>query len=272
MNTRFSHQAWMLLIILLGGSGALLLSSCVSRKGSGQAPGTTLTVFAAASTIDALQEITQAYARTHPVHFRLNFASSGTLAQQMAAGAKADVFLSADEKWMDYAAAHNLIVPGSRRNLLANTLVLIAPTGKSFTVKMDRSFDFAHALHGRLAVGDPDSVPAGRYAKQALISLHWYDGIQQRVLSCVDVRAALTVVEQGEVAAGIVYASDAKLSKRVTIIGEFPAETHTPVCYPAALGKLSSPAASSFLAYLTGPEAVAIFTKYGFTVMPPKNT
>ena len=257
-------MSWLAAIILLllvaGGRFAF------RRPVPSEAHAQTLTVFAAASTTGALQEIAAAYEKAHAARIRLNFASSGTLARQLEAGAKADLFISADVQWMDYAEQRGVIVPESRRDLLGNRLVLIAPAGKAPRVRMERSFDLARALNGRLAVGDPDSVPAGRYAQQALAAMHWENGL--RLLPCADVRAALAAVERGEVAAGIVYASDAVMSHNIKVIGEFPEGTHAPIRYPAALGKQAAPGAAALLEYLSGPEAAEIFSKYGFTVPP----
>ena len=225
----------------------------------------TLTVFAAASTTDALQELARGYERTHAVQIQFNFASSGTLAQQIAAGAPVDLFVSADDQWMNYLKARELIDARSQCNLLTNQLVLIAPAGQAFPVKITRGFDFAGAFAGRLAIGDPDYVPAGRYAKQALTSLNWYASLRERLLPFSDVRAVLAAVEQGEVAAGIVYASDARISSKVTVIGVFPERTHQPIRYPVAVSRQAAPNAAALLAYLSGPDARRIFTKYGFT-------
>jgi len=257
-----ANTAWLGVIILLflGVAGYFLLRPHTPSN----TPVPTLTVFAAASTTDALQEIAAAYEKAHAIHIRFNFASSGTLARQLEAGAGVDLFISADAKWMDYAAKHQLIAPESRRNLLGNRLVLIAPADNTFTVRMDRSFDLARVLDGRLAIGDPESVPAGRYAKQALAALHWDNGVQ--LLPCADVRAALAAVERGEAAAGIVYTSDAVMSHNIKVIGAFPESDHAPIRYPAALGKQAAPEAAALLDYLSGPEARQIFVKYGFTV------
>lgn len=255
-----ANSAWLVLIILLlGVAGYFALRP--SAPSNAHVP--TLTVFAAASTTDALQEITAAYEKTHAVHIRCNYASSGTLARQLEAGARADLFISADAQWMDYAAKHDLITPDSRRDLLGNRLVLIVPAGTTLQVRMDRSFDFARALNGRLAVGDPESVPAGRYAQQALAAWHWGKGV--KLLPCADVRAALAAVERGEAAAGIVYASDAVKSYNIKVIGEFPESTHAPIRYPAALGKQASPEAAALLEHLSGADARKIYKRYGFT-------
>jgi len=221
-------------------------------------------VFAAISTSDALREIAREYELTHPARIRFNFASSGTLARQLEAGAKADLFISADVKWMDDVAEHGLIVPESRRDLLGNALVLIAPAGKAPRVRMERSFDLAGALNGRLAIGDPDSVPAGRYAREVLAAMKWENNL--RLLPCLDARATLAAVERGEAAAGIVYASDAAMTDKVKVIGEFPERTHSPIRYPAALGAHAMPEAAALLDYLSGPDARDIYIRYGFII------
>jgi molybdate transport system permease protein len=258
----FAKKSWLfvLTLVILGVAGGFALQfSPVSRQDTA----VKLTVFAGKGTIDVMEEIAKAYQLTHPVSIRFNFASSGTLARQMTAGARPDLYISADGQWMDYAAEHGLIVSESRRDLLGNRLVLIAPAGKAPRVRMERSFNLAGALKGRLAIGDPEVVPAGRYAREALAALHWEDGL--RLLPCMDVRAVLAAVERGEVAAGIVFASDTAMTDKVKVIGEFPEHTHRPIRFPAALGRHAAPEAARLLEYLSGPEARDIYIRYGFT-------
>jgi len=234
------------------------------RADSRRETGVTLTVFAAMSTIDALRDIARDYEVTHPERIRFNFASSGTLARQLESGAKADLFISADVKWMDEVAKRGLIVQESRRDLLGNALVLIAPVRKSPKVRMELSFDLAGALDGRLAIGDPQAVPAGRYAREALAAMKWEDNL--RLLPCLDVRATLAAVERGEAAAGIVYASDTAMTDKIKVIGTFPESSHSPIRYPAALGTHAVPEAAALLGFLSGPDARRIFTRHGFII------
>jgi molybdate transport system substrate-binding protein len=232
-------------------------------------------VFAAASLTNALTALGQAWTSAGHPQPSLAFAASGTLAKQIEAGAPADLYASADEKWMDQLEMQGLIDRPSRRNLLKTTLVLIAPVaipGEAgapgpLTVPMRRDFAIATAFQGKLCTGDPDSVPAGIYAKQALVSLGWWDSLQGRIVGTDDVRAALAFVERGECALGIVYATDALVSQKVRVVARFPEDSHDPILYPFALVKGARPAARAFLDALEGPSAAALFAQYGFTVL-----
>jgi molybdate transport system permease protein len=226
-------------------------------------PPRVITVFAAASTADALTEIATAYERDHGIKVRLNFASSSTLARQIEAGAAADAYLSADEEWMDYLAERGLIDKASRRNLLGNTLVLVTPVAKPLQVSMSRQAALDGLFGGRLALGDPAHVPAGRYARQALEHLGWYEGLKDRLLPCADVRAALTLVERGEVDAGIVYASDAAAAK-VSVAGVFPDDSHRPIRYPVALCPKAAPEAAGWVDHLFAAGPTGVFARHGF--------
>jgi len=226
-----------------------------------------VTVFAAASLTNALGEISAQYEKTSAVKIAHSFAASSTLAKQIEAGAPADIFISADAKWINYLQEKNLIDPASRKDLLGNKLVLIAPKGKSFSAQFDKSFDFAKAFDGRLCTGDVDSVPAGIYAKESLISLGWWDGVKTRIVGAQDVRGALAFVERGECAAGIVYETDAKVSGKVDVVGVFPEASHKPIIYPIAFVAAAKNKNKDYFDYLQGPEGLAIFTKYGFSVI-----
>jgi molybdate transport system substrate-binding protein len=204
----------------------------------------------------------------HPP-LQMSFASSSTLAQQIAQGAPANVFASADEKWMDFLAQKNLIVADTRKDLLGNDLVLVVPTDKPLHVTIGPGFDLLKLLgpNGRLSVGDPAHVPAGIYAEQALKKLGWWDSVSPRLASAEDVRAALLLVERGEAPAGIVYGTDAAVSKAVMVAGTFPASSHDPVAYPFALVKAGdTPDARALLKFLAGPQARAVFVQRGFKV------
>jgi molybdate transport system substrate-binding protein len=247
------------LILML--SSVLLLNSAVTYAED------KITVYAAASLNNALSDISAQYAAAKVIH---SFAASSTLAKQIESGAPADIFISADTKWMNYLQDKALINSASRKDLLANKLVLIAPQGRGFKVNLDASFDLAQAFKGKLCTGNTDAVPAGIYAKQALSYLHWWQPIESRIVGAQDVRAALAFVERGECAAGIVYETDAKISSKVEIVATFAEASHTPIVYPAALlinssrvNKLSS----DYLNYLQSPRAQAIFKKYGFSIV-----
>ena len=190
-------------------------------------------VFAAASTKDVIGDIIALYAKSHTAHIVPSFGSSADLAKQIENGAPASIFISADVKWMDYVAKAKLIDTDSRRNLLGNELVLIAPVDSTTPTSFD---NLARALNGgKLAMGDPDSVPAGRYGKAALENLKQWTTLEPSVVRAKDVRAALAYVERGEAAAGVVYATDALVSQKVRIAATFPEASHPPIIYPIAL-------------------------------------
>lgn len=231
------------------------------------APPVALRVFAAASLQEAIQDIAKDYEAATKVAIKGNFASSSTLAKQLEQGQSADVFLSANVAWMEYVAKRKLILDKTRSSLLGNELVLVVPADRPMPVRLARDFDFPRALKTRLALGDPDHVPAGIYGKQALQALGWWDALKDRLAPGADVRAALRLVELGEVDAGIVYATDAAASKKVKVAGVFPPETCEKVEYQVACGLGASPAALDFLAYLHGPKAAEVFRRYGFTIL-----
>jgi molybdate transport system substrate-binding protein len=221
-------------------------------------------VFAAASLTNVLTEIAaQWQAGGHPAP-RLAFGGTATMARQLAAGAPADLFAAADGRWMDELEKQGKLVPGSRTDLLGNELVLVAPRDRRFDVELRRGFPFSRAFRGRLCIGEPDVVPAGTYAKQALESLQWWESLQGRIVGTEDVRSGLTFVERGECAAGIVYATDAAISDKVVVIARFPPQSHAPIVYPVALLRNATPQAQDFLAYLHSSAAEASFRRSGF--------
>jgi molybdate transport system substrate-binding protein len=231
----------------------------------------TFTVFAAASLSDALNDVIKTYqARTQDT-VRASYAASSALARQIENGAPADVFISADLEWMDYLQKKSLVQPASRFDLVRNALVLIAPAGSTITLAITREFPLSTALgNGRLAVADPGSVPAGRYAKSALETLGVWPSIANRVASAGDVRAALLLVARGEAPLGIVYSTDATVERRVKIVDTFPERTHPPIVYPAALTAASkSAAAARFLQVMREPAARGVFERYGFKPASP---
>jgi molybdate transport system substrate-binding protein len=224
-----------------------------------------LTVFAAASLKDALDAIAAAYAAQHPPRPVIAYAASSALARQIESGAPADVFISADQAWMDYLAQKNLIVRTSRRDLVRNQLVLVAPAREPVILAPAPGFALGAALHGgRLALADPRVVPAGRYAKAALEKLGVWNDVAGRIAPAENVRAALALVARGEAPLGIVYATDARAEPRVMVAGTFPADSHPPIVYPAALVKGARPDAARFVAFLGSDAARAIFLRQGF--------
>jgi molybdate transport system substrate-binding protein len=223
-------------------------------------------VFAAASLTDSLKAVADAYKAKTGVTVTLSFGASSTLARQIDQGAQADIFMSADTDWMDFLQKGGLVAEGSRKDLLGNRLVLITALGSKAAPSIAPHFDLAGALgEGRLALADPASVPAGKYAKAALVSLGVWDSVASKVAPAENVRVALEYVARGEAPLGIVYATDAKASPSVKVVGIFPENSHAPVTYPVALTKSASPAARGFLAFLGGGSARAIFQRAGFT-------
>jgi molybdate transport system substrate-binding protein len=225
-----------------------------------------ITVFAAASLTNVLQELGDAFTKETSVPVRFSFAASSALAKQIENGAPADVFFSADLEWMDYLQTRDLIQVPSRRNALGNRLVLIAPTDSKIKIKIEPHFALAAALGGgRLATGDPDSVPAGRYAKQALTQLGVWDEVADHLARADSVRSALAFVDRGEAPLGIVYETDALVDKNVRVVDVFPENSHPPITYPVALTRSAQPDAAKFVAYLRGPAGDAAFKRFGFT-------
>ncbi|WP_392560540.1 molybdate ABC transporter substrate-binding protein [Orbus mooreae] len=224
-----------------------------------------VTVFAAASLTNAMQDISAAYQETHPdSDIVFSFASSSVLARQIEQGAAADIFMSADQKWMDYLIERDLAK--NKETLLKNSLVLIAPlSSKLDHVTIDRNTDWSTILpqNEKMAVGDPDHVPAGLYAKASLTNLGVFDKLEPQLAPASNVRDALMFVERDETVLGIVYSTDAKVSQKVKIIGEFPADSFEAIEYPVTL-LTDSAAAKDFYQFLTTPEAKAIFAQYGF--------
>ena len=230
-----------------------------------------VTIFAAASTADALDEVARAFEEGGGGSIRPVYAASSTLAQQIVRGAPADLYLSANVSWMDYLGERAAIDPGSRGDLLGNRLVLVAPAKRPLSLTIDPGFPLAAALgEDRLALGDPAHVPAGSYAKAALEALGVWPAIAPKAVYTGDVRAALALAEQGEVAAAVVYATDATRSRKVHVAGTFPAETHPPIVYPLArVAGRDRPAVRAFQAFLRGPRAAAIFRAHGFATLAP---
>lgn len=259
---------------LLKSSPLLVLSlfilgiySTMAVAGSGAE---SITVFAAASTTNAITEIGKMFSEQNKVEFIPSFASSSTLAKQIENQAPANLYISANYKWMDYLKEKKIINNSSRFDLLSNRIVLIVPADSSIKkIDIKANFDLSKLLgNGYLSMGDPDHVPAGIYGKQSLENLGVWDSIKDKVARSKDVRAALMLVERGESPLGIIYVTDAAITKKVRIVGTFPEESHSSILYSVALvaGK-ETPAALDFMKFLKTQEAKSIFEKYGFTVL-----
>lgn len=229
--------------------------------------GNKIIVFAAASLTNAMQDIAATYEAKAHIDVVDSFASSSTLARQIENGAPAAIFVSADAQWMDYLDKRGLIDSASRRNVLGNALVLVAPAAAPLGPHaIDSRLEWMKLLGGgRLALGDPDHVPAGIYAKQALTHLGAWNRLAPHLAPAEDVRAALLYVDRGEAPLGIVYLTDARSDPKVRIVGVFPKDSHAPIVYPFALVKGANASARAYFKFLTGKTAMAIFTHYGFT-------
>ena len=225
----------------------------------------TITVFAAASLKDALDENAKAFQTQAGDKIVISYAASSALAKQIEAGAPADLFISADLDWMDYLQQRRLIKTDTRKNLLRNRLVLIAPADSKVSVEIGPGFPLVSLLSGgRLAMANPDAVPAGKYGKASLEALGVWKEVQSRVAAAENVRAALVLVSRGEAPLGIVYKTDAAADPKVRVAGVFPENTHPPIIYPIAVTASGKPAAAAFLKWLGEPQARVIFEKHGF--------
>jgi molybdate transport system substrate-binding protein len=229
-----------------------------------------LTVFAAASTTDVVSAVVLLFNEKASANAVTSFAASSTLAKQIENGAPADIFISADQKWMDYLAKRKCIDPATRFDLLANTIVIIAPVDSTLEAfEPVPGFDLKGLLNKeRLAMGDPDHVPAGRYGKEMLVKLDLWSDVEPLVVRAATVRAALALVERNEVPLGIVYATDAAVSRKVKIIGRIPVACQPSISYPVAIvtGR-KTPAAERFMEFLKSEQASEVFAKAGFTVL-----
>jgi molybdate transport system substrate-binding protein len=249
------------------GFAALGLISLVA--GAARAQGGDIVVFAAASLKNALDAVSAQWQKETGKKAVVSYAASSALAKQIEQGAPAHVFISADLDWMDYLTQKSLINPDTRSNLLGNRLVLIAPKNKAQPLEVKRGFDLAGRIgDGRLAVANLDAVPAGKYAKAALVKLGVWDSVAPKTAQAENVRAALLLVSRGEAPVGIVYQTDAAAEANVAIIGTFPEDTHPPIVYTVALTMAPAhPDATAFLAYLTSAKAKPVFQAHGFTVL-----
>lgn len=253
----------------------LAFASAVAPLSAARAQAGSLVVFAAASLKNALDEIAADWSKSasRPMP-RISYAASSALAKQMEQGAPADLFISADLDWMDYVEKKDLIRKDTRFNLLGNKIVLIAPKDSKTSVDVRQGVDLAKALAGgKLAMGNVDAVPAGKYGKAALEKLGAWDGVKGSIAQADNVRAALLLVARGEAALGIVYATDAAAEPGVKIVGTFPDDSHPPIVYPAALARDTRSAdAKPFLDHLRSLKARPSFEKQGFTVLVKSNS
>jgi len=258
------RRSWLALLVVAG-----LAWTAGAMPAAAQ--GKDVLVFAAASLKNALDDIAGQWQRESGKKTVISYAASNTLIKQIEQGAPADIFISADLDWMDYGQQKGLLKPDSRFNLLGNRLVLIAPKDANVSVNIQPGFDLAALLKGgRLAMGNVDAVPAGKYGKAALEKLGAWNGVKDRIAQAENVRAALVLVARGEAPLGIVYQTDAASDPTVKIVGTFPENTHPPIIYPIALTKESTnPDAPAFLNYLRSPAARAAFERQGFTVLAP---
>jgi len=257
-RARRGFFAFLLALLLCGTAGILPTSSLRAA--------TELTISAAISLKDALDEIKQLYASENPgVSIATNYGASGTLQLQIEQGAPVDVYISAAPKQMDALESKGLLLPGTRRDLLRNEIVLIVPSDSRLGIK---SFlDLTRPDVKQIALGEPTAVPAGQYAKEVLTNLGIYDAVKSKAVLGKDVRQVLTYVETGNVDAGVVYLTDAKTSSKVMVVAQAPENSHQPVIYPVAVIKSTknAEAAKRFGDFLEGPKAAAVFRKYGFT-------
>lgn len=241
----------------------LSLSLCVMSHGYAQ---DNITVYAAASLTNVIAEINQQYKKKNNITIKTSYAGSSTLAKQIEAGAPANLFISADVQWMDYLQDKKIINRNDRINLLGNRLVMISPKDRALHFQMAKGFDPLKAFNGKICTGNTQSVPVGKYAKQALTNLNWWTKLKPRLVETENVRTALNFVMQGECPVGIVYATDALITNKVSVIAEFPKGTYSPIIYPMGIVNKNT-ATVKYYQYLQGDEAKTIFKKYGFSIL-----
>ena len=247
---------------------ALWLSLFCLASPAAQSDKPAIIVFAAASLTNALQEIGESFTKDSSIPVKFSFAASSALARQIESGAPADLFFSADVEWMDYLQARKLIQVATRHDVLGNRLVLVAPLTSKIALHIAPNFPLPAALgNGRLAIGDPEGVPAGRYAQEALTKLGVWNAVADRLAPADSVRSALVLVERGEAPLGIVYQTDALIDKNVRVVDVFPDDTHLPIVYPIALGSGAKAGAAEFSSYVQSPAADIVFKRYGFMVL-----
>ena len=229
----------------------------------------TIRVFAAVSLTEAVAEVGKAFQEATGNEVRFSFAGSSILARQIAQGAPADVYFSANPAWMDYLVKEDMIAAGTRRDVLGNRLVVISPVGDSFSFRIEKGAPFGNSFEGRLAMADPDHVPAGHYARQALTWLGWWREVEDRLATSQNVRVALAYVEREACQIGIVYATDAQASKKVKVAGEFPEEASDSIVYPmAVIRNRQRSEVNRFVKFVGSEVASSLFKKHGFIVLP----
>lgn len=254
---------------ILAIAAALVFSGAVSLPVQPAAAADKVIVFAAASLKNALDAIAAAYKAEKGTEIAISYAGSSALAKQLESGAPADLFVSADLDWMDHVQKANLIKVETRKNLLGNTLVLVAPTDSAAAIEIKPGFDLAGAVgDGKLAMADVKAVPAGKYGKASLEKLGAWAAVESKVAQAENVRAALALVASGEAPFGVVYQTDATAEPKVKVVATFPEDSHPPIIYPIAqIAASTNPAAADFLQYVESPAAAAVFEQQGFQVL-----
>jgi molybdate transport system substrate-binding protein len=260
MPKRFAPLLLSLLVLAAGHAAGLRPADAQDKA---------LTVFAAASLKNALDDVDAAYTKKTGIKVAASYAASSMLIKQIEQAAPADVFVSADLDWMDYGSSKKVIRDDTRVNLLGNRIVLIAPKDSKIAhVPIGPGFDLAKfAGDGRIVTGDVKAVPVGKYAKAALEKLGAWAAAEPKFAMAEKVRAALALVARGEAVLGIVYETDAKIEPGVKIVGAFPADSHPPIVYPVAATMTAKPDTAGYLAFLRSQAAKSIFEKYGFTFL-----
>jgi molybdate transport system substrate-binding protein len=252
---KLTIKTWMALWLLLLGVPSFSADSARSS----------IVVFAAASLTNVMQELGDSFTKETSIPVKFSFAASSALARQIENGAPADIFFSADLEWMNYLQTRKLIQVPTRHDMLSNRLVLVAPADSQLKLKIAPNFPLAAVLgNGRLATGDPEGVPVGRYAQEALTKLGVWGAVEGRLVRADSVRSALAFVDRGEAALGIVYETDALIDKGVRVVDIFPENTHLPITYPIVLTAVAKADAGKFIDYIRTPVGDAAFRRYGF--------
>ncbi len=259
MRIRLSLLAFLMAFAAATGAPA-------ADKPSGSAGAKSIVIFAASSLTDVIGEIDTAFTAKTGIEVKPSFAASSALAKQIENGAPAEVFFSADEDWMDYLSERNLLKATTRHDVVGNRLVLVAPADSKVAVKIKPGFSLDAALGegGRLATGDPDSVPVGKYAQAALTKLGAWDAVSKSLVRAENVRSALSYVARGEAKLGIVYQTDALAEKKVRVVDVFPEDSHPPIRYPIAATVTATPAGEQYVAFVRSAASAKLFEKYGF--------
>jgi molybdate transport system substrate-binding protein len=249
--------------------GLLAVTVVATAWGAGLARAADLTIFSAVSTTGAMTKIGSMFEAKTGKKIQFSFGATSTLARQIERGAPVDIFLSADHVWMNYLQDRKLIDTGSRVDILGNSLVLITPLNSDLKIKIAKGFNLAELLKGkRIAMGDPDHTAVGIYAKESLTNLGVWSQIEPMLARADSVRASLAMVERGEVGAGILFGTEAAVSKNVRLVDTFPAESHKAITYPVALlAKARVADARTFVSYLKTLEAEEVFRQFGFNLL-----